>query len=105
MKKKNFHGSSKLRVKLTADDGFIERPIYSIKGMTTEKDKGFNMIELIKNLFGISDKAITEDTNRMCEEIRNDIPGMREQGDLKDAFTRDEDGNIISPFRTKKKIF
>ncbi len=106
MKPTKFYGRSKLRAKLTFDDGYAERPIYSIKAMTSEIQKGFDMIELIKNNFNIDNKNIEEATLKNKDEILADIEDMKDMKDqmMNDPFTRDEKGNIVSPFRSKRKL-
>ncbi len=92
-----------MRAKLTFDDGYAERPIYSIKAMTTERQKGFDMIELIKNNFNIDNKNIEQATLKNEDEIMSEVEDMKKQ--MNDTiFTRDEKGNIVSPFRSKKKL-
>jgi len=96
-KKKNIHLSG-LRAKLTFDEGFAERPVYSIKAVTTEKDKGINMMELIENTFNISDFDREDSKRRKVEEFEN-----INQHQIR--WTRDAKGEIISPFRSDRKVF
>ena len=79
-----------LRVKLSFDDGFAEQPIYVIKATTSEKDKGVYMLELIEENFDITmrDRKITI-SKRLKEHEKIE-------------WTRDDDGNIISPFSVRK---
>lgn len=96
-----------LRAKLSLDDGFAERPIYSIKGRTTEKDKGISMLELIEDQFNIS----KEDREKAFRKKMNDFNDLAMQPTEypkgfepeKIKFTRDSKGNLASPFRTKKE--
>lgn len=93
-----FNGSSDLRVKLSFDEGFAERPIYVIKGRTTEKQKGINMIDLIKQNFNISEL----DVKKQLEEYNKDamIPTEYHGAYMtkKIKWTTDSEGNKISPF-------
>ena len=90
IKKDKFQRINLLRAKLSFDDGFAEHPIYVIKATTNEKKKGLYMLELIENNFNIT-----------IEDKRNEfIKKVREQDKIK--WTRDEKGNIISPFNIKK---
>ena len=102
-KRKGFWGRGKLRARLIFDDGFAETPVYSIKGMVTEKFKGLNMIKLIKNLFNITNKEIIKDDDKARDDFNSDLNGLREHK-RKVEFTRDETGQIVSPFRSKRKL-
>lgn len=99
----------RLRAKLSFDDGFAERPLYNIKAFTNEKEKGIDMVELIGNNFGISRKDIDEALQRKLKEWNEDAmkPTIIKDEEIKKKqikFTRDERGNIVSPFKSKKKI-
>ena len=89
-KTSKFRGFSVFKVKLSFHDGYAEYPIYSIKALTTEKDKGMNMLELIEQQFGI-----TKEDRKVAFIVR-----VREEENI---WTRDEKGNIISPFSKKIK--
>ena len=97
--------SGRTRAKLSFDDGFAERPFYAIKAFTTEKHKGMDMLDLIIQNFGISEKEMKEAFRIKMEEFNYDAmqptiaPKGFKQEEIK--FTRDEKGNIISPFKTK----
>ena len=98
-------GIKRLRWKLSADEGFAERPIYTIKAFNTEKDKGIDMVELLENNFSISEKDKQEKKQREIQETKNEIDKRKDfikaiQEPVK--WTRDEEGNIISPFSNKK---
>jgi len=94
-KKGKFRSFPFLRAKLTFDDGYAENPIYLIKAITTEKDKGLDMVDLIRNNFNLTLEEIRKNFLKKLEEERKKI------------WTRDERGNITSPFRKelKKKDF
>lgn len=111
MKKNTFFSTftnGRLRVKLIFDDGFAERPIYSIKAFTNEKNKGIFMVELIGANFNLSSKDLAESLERKLAEWDEDSmePTKFSKGWEKEQvkFTRDEKGNIVSPFRSKKKL-
>jgi hypothetical protein len=96
-----------LRAKLSFDDGFAESPIYSIKGMTTEKNKGINMLELIEDHFKISKEdrkkafvAKMSEINALAIQPTEQPKGFKHK---KIEWTRDEKGEIISPFKSKNK--
>lgn len=86
------------------------KPIFGIKASTTEKDKGMMMIDAIQHNFSINDVDIEEFRKEMKEKEEQDFYEMEQQAkeiDWKDPpakFKRDEDGNIISPFASKKKL-
>lgn len=113
MKKHKFrrnHVKPRLRAKLTFDQGFAENPVYSIKGFTNEKEKGIGMIKLIKNNFSINGQDIDESTNREVEEwnkeaLKSKLGEKNKEWGEKPSikWTRDEKGNIKSPFATKKE--
>lgn len=94
---------NELRAKLSFDEGFAERPIYVIKGFTSEKDKGVDMIHLIKQNFNISDEFIRRKLMQLNSEamrVTKYPSGLTPPPKL----TRDEKGNLVSPFRSKKKL-
>ncbi len=91
-KKKIENRKNYITVKLIFYDwGWADNIIYKIKGKVSEKNKGLTMIQKIKELFGIRNTDIEE----YEVKVRND-----EIDRIK--WTRDERGNIISPFRLKK---
>lgn len=92
--------NSRLRCKLSFDEGFAEQPIYSIKGFTNEKDKGIDMIELIKNNFSITQWDIEKGRSREAEEQYQHY--KKSQGAIK--WTRDDKGNIVSPFSRRELL-
>jgi len=88
-----------MRARLSFDEGFAEKPIYTIKALVNEKLKGIRMIDLIKQNFNISDM---EHKNNFKKEVER-LNGDKEERQKKDAFTRDKDGRIISPFASNMK--
>ena len=101
-KKKQIHRLGDMRAKLSFDEGFAENPIYSIKAKVSEKDKGVSMIHLIKQNFGISEEFFKRKMNEMHIAAMNPTEYPKFTTPVK--WTRDEKGNIISPFRSKRKI-
>ena len=108
------HFLSYLRARLTLDDGFAENPVYKIVGNTTEKKKGIMMLTLIENSFNISEKDRKEAIKKTLEDLDHRekvaftptiIPGEIKKRQKKEliTWTRDEKGNIVSPFRSRKK--
>ncbi len=104
-KKIQIIGRSRLRAKLSLDDGFAERPIYSIKAFTNEKDKGINMINLIEDNFGITLEDKLEAGRKEFQEMNKEMDEMEKKVDNidKSKFSKDEKGNFISPFSSKAK--
>lgn len=108
MKKKNDriqHSINRLRAKLSFDDGFAERPLYTIKAFTNEKSKGINMLSLIEDNFSITLEDRLEHEKKEWEDLSKDINEFSREVDKrkKVEWTKDEKGRIISPF-SKKKI-
>ena len=82
-----------LTAKLTVWDwGWADNIVAKIVGRASEKDKGLLMIERIKDCFSISNKDIAEDEKK---EIRAEAERIQ--------WTRDEKGNIVSPFSKRAK--
>lgn len=105
MKNSDDRIKNRLRIKLSADDGFAERPLYSMKAFNTEKSKGIDMAEFIFNNFNISQKDMEEKRQKEIEETRTEIDKRRDfikQIEKPIKWTRDEKGNIKSPFSKKK---
>ncbi|KKL49764.1 hypothetical protein LCGC14_1824460 [marine sediment metagenome] len=73
------------------DWGWADNIIFRIKGKVSEKNKGLEMINKIKEFFGIRNNDIEEHESEVRDEEVERI-----------NWTRDERGNIISPFRSKK---
>ena len=87
--------------------GWFGDLIDRIKAKTTEKEKGMMMLEKIENQFGISEsdkvifrKEMQEREEREWEEMERQAEVMKDK-----PFKRDEHGNIISPFASKKKLY
>ncbi len=81
-----------LTAKLTFFDwGWADNVVYRQKARVNEKEKGIKMISKLKEFFGITNKDIKE----------NEIITIRHEVE-KIKWTRDNEGNIISPFDTKK---
>jgi len=88
-----------LTAKLTFFDwGWADNVVFSLKAKVTERYKGFLMIDRIKDFFGISNKEIVKNEKENLKKEVEEIKDMRS----KIKWTRDEHGNIVSPFRTKK---
>lgn len=93
--KKKVHRKGYLTAQLRVFDfGWADKIIYSIKGKSNEKHVGIRIIEKIKELFGISDKELHVS---QMESIEKEL---EELGKIK--WTRDEEGKIVSPYRSKK---
>lgn len=105
--KKKYFGSSEIRARLSFDEGFRERPLYAIKAKVTEKDKGIDMIELIKQHFNISQKDEKEAFEKKMEFFRADFPRPtkipKEIKQQRIKWTRDNKGRVVSPFRAKRE--
>ncbi len=73
------------------DYGWREKVIYRFQSSCTSKKNGFMMLEAIRNYFGITDS----------DEKNNKLTIEREVTPIK--WTRDEGGNIVSPFSKNLK--
>lgn len=97
-----------MRAKLSFDEGYAEKPHYSIKAFTTEKDKGMNMMELIEDNFSISEEDRKAWFQKKLAEFNADAmtPTVmpKSLADKQVKFTRDDKGKIVSPFRSDKKL-
>jgi len=107
------HFLRNIRARLTFDEGFAESPIDRIIASITEKDKGIMMLERIENRFNISEKDRREAIERTLAEMNareevamtpTIIPEEMKKRQVREPpkWTRDEKGNIISPFKSKK---
>ncbi len=76
------------------DWGWADNIIYRIKGKVSEKNKGLEMINKIKEFFGIHNNDIKEHEVKIIDEEINKIDKIN--------WTRDEKGKIVSPFRSKR---
>ncbi len=108
-KRQNFRREG-LRAKLSFDDWFAEDPLYVIKATTNEKKKGLKMLELIENNFNISKKDredfITNRLRELNEDAMTPTKLPKSMGDRQVKFIRDlETGQIVSPFKSKRKVF
>lgn len=92
---------SKLKARLSFDEGYTERPIYSIKASTTEKEKGIDMIELILTNFNITIREVGEYIKKKRISLVNEMKALAKTSPTIN-WTRDEHGNIASPFRSNK---
>ena len=72
------------------DWGWADNIIYKLKGKVTEKGKGLDMIQKIKEFFNINGGEVEEHEKK---EQKKEIDRIK--------WTRDEKGNIISPFDRK----
>ncbi len=72
------------------DWGWADNIIYKLRGKTNEKNKGLMMIHKIKEFFNIKGDEIKEHEK---EENKKEIDRIK--------WTRDEKGNIVSPFDKK----
>ncbi len=102
-KKRKFYGRGNLRAKLIFDDGFAEKPIYSIKAMMNEKRKGFNMIDLIRHNFNLSPEEEKYYEEMIKDEVRECFNAYNDK-DKTLKLNRDDQGNLISPFASKIKL-
>ncbi len=103
-KKVSYKPKGRLRARLSFDDGFAERPIYSIKAFTNEKGKGVSMIELIQDNFDITSLDIKNYQQMKFNELTSDFQELEKKTKRKSIqWLRDEKGNIISPFGNKAK--
>lgn len=96
-----------MTAKLIFEEGFAENPLYVIKGSINEKEKGLDMINLIKMNFDISDKDWRDNFRRKLKELDDDAmtPTIVPGGLFKKtepAFKRDPTGRITSPFDRKE---
>ncbi len=93
MKSKKQIRKGVLTAKLTFFDwGWADNVIYTQKAKVNEKLKGIQMISKIKHFFGITNKDISENEEII---IRHEIEKIE--------WTRNEKGEIVSPFRTKRE--
>ena len=101
--KRTHHNAGVMRAKLTFDEGFAENPIYKVKAMTTEKDKGILMIDLIQQNFNISIEEFKKGLIRLNGDAMRPtiIPQEIEIKQTRIKWTRNDKGNIISPFKSR----
>ncbi len=72
------------------------------KGKVTEKDKGVMMIEKISNNFGVSLDFVRREIERLNREAMTETIVPDEMKDGQVQWERDERGNIVSPFKSRK---
>ncbi len=95
--------SHKLNVRLSFNEGYAELPIYSIKASTSEKEKGFDMIHLICDNFNINIRQYDSYLEEKNKKLMKEVNGFENKPFTEKVhWTKDEQGNIISPFKTKK---
>ena len=94
MKKRKEVKGNHMTAKLSFfEGGWGDRLLYRIKAKTNEKIKGMLMIDKIKDFFGITN-------NDQRDFEKNNIKEESERI----RWTRDERGNIVSPFQSKKIV-
>ncbi len=102
LKKERNNIRNNLRARLSFDEGFAENPLYSIRAFTNEKDKGIDMIDLVKTNFSICEEDIRRHMENKMKEWQKDSmkPTEYPKGSepKRIVWKRDERGNIISPF-------
>ncbi len=103
MKSVKAYRSSKLRASLNFNDGYAESPIYSIKAITSEKNKGLDMIDLIMDNFNIICREVEEHRKVVRAQILEEMNHLNNKiisPPIK--LNRDEKGNLVSPFARKQ---
>jgi len=93
--KKTRNGQPADIVTLTFHDWYGNK-IDKVKGKTTEKNKGVVMLKKIRDQFAIDNIDISEFEYAELEE-------QKKMFDNSVKWTRDEKGNIISPFDSNTK--
>ena len=100
-KHKREYRSPRLKARLSFNEGYLEKPVYSIKADTTEKKKGLDMIKLIQDNFNIyieeiewHRKCVRDEIIEEMKTLKKDVPKLH----------RDGQGRLASPFASKKKI-
>lgn len=104
MNKNKVYRSSKLRARLSFNDGYAENPMYSMKAVTSEKNKGMDMVILIQDNFNFTDEELKQYKNFIKEEMIEEINNLSSNlisPPIK--LNRDERGNLVSPFASKNK--
>ena len=82
-----------LTAKLTFFDwGWADNIVFKLIARVSDREKGFVMIERIKTFFNINNNDI----------IKNEKETIKEEMNQQIKWTRDEEGNIVSPFKSKK---
>ncbi len=82
------------------------KTLYGLKATLSEKKKAFLMLDKIQSDFNISDWDIMGWRKEILEKEREDYNNMEKEvkEEKKNGFTRDAQGNIISPFSSKRKV-
>ena len=90
--------------KVTAfEENKREKPHYKAEAHQNEKEKGIGMISYLKNLFGVG--SSDERKFERQEQIRQRRENSKEiEEKRKIRWTRDEKGNIQSPFFKPKEM-
>lgn len=92
---KKIHKKGYLTAKLTIFDwGWADRIIYKMRGKSHEKNLGLLMIDKLKEVFGISNKDMEKHEDEYYKKEVNRLQKI--------DWTRDEEGRIVSPYRSKK---
>lgn len=105
MKLKKLYRSNNLHARLSFNDGYAETPIYSIKAVTSEKNKGFDMIDLIMDNFNIICKEIKLHREAVKSQLLEELNHLDKKIISPPIIlNRDEKGNLVSPFASKKKL-
>lgn len=105
MKSNKTYRSSRLNARLSFNDGYAESPIYSIKAVTSEKGKGFDMIDLIMDNFNIISNEIIEHRRIVKAQILEEMNHLSNKIMFPPIkLNRDNKGNLVSPFATNKKL-
>jgi len=94
--KKTRNGQPSDIATLTFHDWYGNK-VDKVKGKTTEKNKGIIMLKKIKDQFSIDDIDI-------CQFDYMELEEQKKMFDNSVQWTRDEKGNITSPFSSDKKI-
>ena len=105
IKERKEHKKGFVTAKLTFFDwGWRDKINYNAIAKSHEKEKGFMMVERLRNLFGIS--RVDEETFRKkMVELERDAftPNKYPKNNGLPKWTRDQKGNIISPFSKKAR--
>lgn len=108
MKKRKFNRSGRQAdVAQLTFHGWFGDLMDRIKAKTTEKEKGIMMLDKIESHFNINDFDREKFRKEMREREEREFREMKEQAEIDKGkpFKRDEYGNIISPFASKRKLY
>ena len=84
------------------------KTLYGIKATINEKNKAFLMLDKIQSDFNINDWDIKRWREKILNKEVINIKELTEQTESKEKkkpFTRDEFGQIKSPFASKRKLY